>query len=49
VNSPIPQKLKNKKAGLDEDSESDDDESKSKSEYVALPPFKDLYKQSPII
>jgi len=26
VNSPIPQKLKNKKAGLDEDSESDDDE-----------------------
>ena len=47
--SPSPQKFKNKKAGLDEGSDSEDEDQKQKAEYVALPPFKDLYKQSPII
>lgn len=43
------------KAGLDEDMEDDDDSDneghkpKQNCEWVALPPFKDLYKDSPII
>jgi hypothetical protein len=44
--------LKDKKAGLDEASdeeESDEDNPKACVEYVALNPFKDLYKHSPII
>jgi len=35
------------KAGLDEDSS--DEDGKPSAEWVALPPFKDLYKSSPII
>jgi hypothetical protein len=36
--------------GLDEESEeSDEDQQKPNVEYVALNPFKDLYKMSPII
>lgn len=40
-------------AGLDEvqeeDEDSEDDVKDKAAEYVALQPFKDLYKQSPII
>lgn len=48
-------KLKNIKAGLDENEEedemsSDEDGVKANTaEYIATPPFKDLYKHSPII
>jgi hypothetical protein len=37
------QKLKNMNAGLDENSSGDENELTS-DEWIALPPFKDLYK-----
>jgi hypothetical protein len=33
----------------DETSDEDSDESKQAAEWIALPPFKDLYKSSPLI
>jgi hypothetical protein len=47
-------KLKDVNAGLDEDEEDSNEEAdagkdKPKGEWVALPPFKDLYKDSPLI
>ena len=47
--SPEVKKLKNVKAGLDENSSDEEGTKANTSEYVATAPFKDLYKQSPII
>ena len=42
-------KLKNVKAGLEEMSSDDEGQKANTAEYIATQPFKDLYKQSPII
>ena len=47
--SPVLKKLKNVKAGLEEMSSDEEGVNANTAEYIATPPFKDLYKHSPII
>jgi hypothetical protein len=42
-------KLKNVKAGLEEMSSDEEGVNANTAEYIATPPFKDLYKHSPVI